>query len=118
MSPIIHGAVGWLVGARQQRRRDRVVVAVAAVAPDIDGLGLIVSEELYVEWHHRLAHGAIFAVVTFVVAAAICRSWRVGLLSFVAFHTHVAMDLMGSGPGWPIMYWYPWSLSEWLPSWQ
>ena len=63
MSPIIHAAVGWLIGQPLKERRDRIVVAVAAVAPDIDGLGLLVSEELYVEWHHRLAHGAIAAVV-------------------------------------------------------
>ena len=118
MSPIIHGAVGWLVGARAARRRDRVVVAVAAVAPDVDGFGLIVSEDLYLAWHHRLAHGALWAVATVVVAFAVTRSWRTSLLALLAFHTHIAMDLVGSGPGWPILYWYPFSTTEWLPSWQ
>lgn len=118
MSPIIHACVGWLVGHRLARHRDRVVVAVAAVAPDIDGLGLIVSEDLYVEWHHRLAHGALFAVATAVVAGVLCRSPWVAALSVVAFHTHVAMDLVGSGPGWPIVYGYPFDGTEWLPAWQ
>jgi hypothetical protein len=132
MSPIIHGCVGWLIGQPLTKRRDRVVVTVAALAPDLDGLGLLISEDLYVAWHHRLAHGAAFAVATFVVAALAASAHddgdtgkkrlphrlTVGLLALVAFHSHVAMDLVGSGPGWPILYFYPWSTTEWLPSWQ
>ena len=118
MSPIIHGCVGWLIGHRRQRRRDRIALTVAAVAPDLDGVGLLVSEELYVEWHHRLAHGAIFAVVTAVFVGAVCRSRRAAALAVLAFHSHVVMDLVGSGPGWPILYWYPFDHTEWLPSWQ
>jgi hypothetical protein len=118
MSPIIHGCVGWLIGHRLQSRRARLAVTVAAVAPDLDGVGLLVSEELYVEWHHRLAHGAIFAVVTAVVVGSMCRSKKAAALALIAFHSHVVMDLVGSGPGWPILYWYPFDHTEWLPSWQ
>jgi hypothetical protein len=118
MSPIIHGCVGWLLGQPLEHRRDRIAITVAAVAPDLDGVGLLVSEELYVEWHHRLAHGAIFAVVTAVAAGLVCRSKKAALLGVLAFHSHVLMDLAGSGPGWPILYWYPFADTEWLPSWQ
>src|SRR5687768_7471157 len=98
MSPIIHGAVGWLIAQPLKERRDRIVVAVAAVAPDVDGLGLLISEELYLEWHHRLAHGAIAAVVVPVLCALLCRQRALGaLLGFLAFHSHIAMDLCGSG---------------------
>jgi len=118
MSPIIHGAVGWLIAQPLPRRRDRAIVTLAAVAPDLDGIGLIYSAELYVEWHHRLAHGAIFAVVTALVVGVACKSARAAALSVLAFHSHVAMDLVGSGPGWPIVYWYPFDNTEWLPTWQ
>lgn len=119
MSPIIHGAVGWLIGQRLERRRDRIVIAALAVAPDLDGLGVVVSEQAYVDWHHRLAHGAIAAVVATVVGGLLVqpRLWGL-LLGFVAFHSHIVMDLAGSGPGWPILYWWPWRDTEWLPSWQ
>jgi hypothetical protein len=118
VSPIIHAAVGWLVAQPLAKRRDRILVTVAAVAPDIDGLGLLISDELYENWHHRLAHGIAAAVVTLVVCAIVSRSVRGALLGVVAFHTHIAMDLAGSGPGWPILYFWPWSNTEWLPAWQ
>jgi inner membrane protein len=121
MSPLIHGCVGWLIGHRSSSRRTRVVCTVAAVAPDIDGIGLLVSEDLYLAWHHRLAHGVGFAVATAVVAGLACRRerpLRAAALALLAFHSHIVMDLVGSGPGWPILYWWPWSTTEWLPSWQ
>lgn len=130
MSPIVHGAVGWLLGQGCARRRERVALAVLAVAPDVDGLGIVVSEQAYVDWHHRLAHGAIAAVVATVVGAVVFatggdrtastgRSALVGaLLGALAFHSHVVLDLCGSGPGWPILYGWPWTDTEWLPSWQ
>lgn len=121
MSPIIHGCVGWLIGHRSSSRRVRVVCTVAAVAPDVDAVGLVVSADLYLAWHHRLAHGVGFAIATAVVAALVCRRKRplhAAALALLAFHSHVVMDLAGSGPGWPILYWWPWSTTEWLPSWQ
>jgi inner membrane protein len=121
MSPIIHGCVGWLIGHRSSSRRVRAVCTIAAVAPDIDGAGLLISDDLYLAWHHRLAHGMAFAVATAVLAALVCRRERpvrAAGLAVLAFHSHIAMDLVGSGPGWPILYWWPWSTAEWLPSWQ
>lgn len=118
MNPIIHGEIGWLCGAHLPRKRDRVVVTLASVLPDLDGAGLLISDELYAAWHHKLAHGALAAVVFPVVALAISRSPKVALLTLISFHLHVLADLAGSGPGWPIFYCWPWSHAEWLPSWQ
>jgi inner membrane protein len=119
MSPLIHAAVGWLIGHRLPRRRDRVIITLMAVAPDLDGVGILVSEDLYVEWHHRLAHGALAALVVTAVGA-LCASPRMrgALLAMLAFHSHILMDLVGSGPGWPILYWWPFDDAEWLPSFQ
>ncbi len=121
MSPLIHAEVGWLIAQPLPRRRDRVVVTVASVIPDVDGLGLVVSEQLYADWHHRLAHGVIAAVVVTLAAAAVCsprsRLAAAGL-ALLALHSHIAMDLCGSGPGWPIVYLWPFSETAWLPSWQ
>jgi inner membrane protein len=118
MNPIIHGFVGWLVAQPLARRRERAIVTLAAVLPDVDGLGLVVSDELYAAWHHRLAHGAPWAALTAIGVGLACRSPRAAVLGVAAFHTHIAMDLVGSGPGWPILYWYPFTDTEWLPSWQ
>lgn len=118
MSPLIHAEVGWLLSLRLARRRDRLLVVAAAVVPDIDGVGLLFSDELYENWHHRLAHGAIAAVVITLVVLGWTRKPMAAALACAAFHSHIAMDLAGSGPGWPIAYWWPFSSSEWLPSWQ
>ena len=121
MSPLIHGAVGWLIAHRAASRRLRITTTIAAVVPDIDGIGLLHSEALYLEWHHRLCHGVGFAVVVAVVAALVCRREKPALaavLALIAYHSHIVLDLCGSGPGWPILYFWPWSSLEWLPSWQ
>lgn len=118
MSPIIHAQLGWLCGSRLERKRDRVLVTACAVVPDLDGLGLLVSEDLYIAWHHRLAHGALWLLFTALLGFAISRRAEVAAWCVAAFGTHVLADLAGSGPGWPVMFWWPFSDVEWLPSWQ
>jgi inner membrane protein len=117
------GDVGAHLGGKHiaglpQRRR-------AARRPDVerplralDRRRILVSEELYEEWHHRLAHGAVAAVVVTVLAFVLLRNAKAALLGCAAFHSHIAMDLAGSGPGWPILYFWPFADVEWLPSWQ
>ena len=61
-----------------------------------------------------------------VVCVALARQrLQVGLLALLTFHLHLLCDLAGSGPGWPIWYFWPTSLREWfwdgqweLASWQ
>lgn len=111
--------MGWLIAQPLARRRDRIAIAAIAVAPDVDGFGIVIDPDLYVAFHHRLAHGAAAAVIATVVGAALCQPrLRGALLALLAFHSHVVMDLCGSGPGWPIIYGWPLSDVEWLPSWQ
>lgn len=118
MSPVVHAGVGWLIGAALPRRKDRVVACVAAVIPDLDGLTLLFGEDLYAEWHHKVTHGFAFALVVTLAAHTIARSWKTTLAAALAYHSHVACDLAGSGPGWPILYGWPLDDVAWLPSWQ
>jgi hypothetical protein len=65
---------------------------------------------MYGRWHHVLTHGLVFAVITGAACAFLARErWRVALLAFVAFHLHIACDLLGSGVEWTISYFYPFS---------
>lgn len=115
MSPLIHGELGWLIAQRLRARRDRVLVAVAGVAPDLDGLTLLGGEELYGEYHHVLFHGIPGALLTMGVCMALARQrLATGLLALAAFHLHLVCDLAGSGPGWPIFYFWPFSRVEWM----
>lgn len=126
MNPIVHAELSWLLAQRLEARRDRVLVACAGLAPDVDGLSILGGGEWYARYHHLLFHGYVGAAVTALACAALARSRRaVAALALLAFHLHLLCDLAGSGPGWPIWYFWPTSRHEWfwdgqwdLASWQ
>lgn len=124
MNPITHALTGWCLAESVPglSRRGKALITVAAVAPDLDGLGVIAevatwgSEHPLLWWtdyHHVLCHNLAFAIVLGVVSAVVVDSRRslVGVLAFVAVHLHILEDLAGSrGPDgyqWPIAYLYP-----------
>jgi hypothetical protein len=78
--------------------------------PDVDGLGLIISDSAYVQWHHVLAHNLLAGLLASALFMTIGRSeLKIGLLYLALFHLHLAMDLVGSGSGWGIQYLWPFS---------
>lgn len=103
-----------------------MLVVVAGIAPDLDGLSLLGGLEAYARYHHVLFHGVPGALLTAGLCALLaCQRAATGLLALVAFHLHLLCDLAGSGPGWPILYLWPLSDREWawegqwdLASWQ
>ena len=126
MSPSAHFIASWLVATvTTDNPRDRKLVTLAGMLPDLDGLGMLVdiagglvsgkeSEfHYYQQYHHYLLHGWPGAVI---VSAALAffgrRRWRVALLCLVTFHLHLLCDLIGSrGPDaedlWSIAYGEP-----------
>ena len=126
MNPIVHAELSWLGAQKLADRRDRILVTLGGVLPDLDGLTLLGGEDLYGKWHHVLTHGVLSAVVISGALALLAkRKAAVFGLAFAAFHLHLVCDLLGSGPGWPIHYLWPFSLEEWgwsgqwdLASWQ
>lgn len=126
MNPIVHAELSWLPTFRLAQRRDRWLVTLAGVLPDLDGLTLLFGEEAYGKWHHVVTHGVFAAVLVTVALTALARERvKVAALGFAMFHLHLLCDLAGSGPGWPITYFWPvshrelsWS-GQWnLASWQ
>ena len=110
-------------------RRDRALVTVAAVAPDLDGLGII-PELLtrhgqhplfwFTEYHHSL-HALWFAILISAISFFLLgRKWLTPAMAFLAFHVHLLEDLAGSrGPdgSWPIPYLFPLT-DRWTWIWQ
>jgi inner membrane protein len=103
-------------------RKDRAVVTVACVIPDVDGLGIIpelltrnsTHPLLWFTLYHHSLHNLAFALVVAALAFAIAtRRWRTGLLALASFHLHLFEDVIGSrGPDgyqWPIPYLAPFS---------
>ena len=101
-------------------------MTLAGVLPDLDGLTLLAGQDLYGQWHHVLTHGFVSAlVISGGLAAFARRKAAVFGLGLAAFHLHLWCDLLGSGPGWPLFYFWPFNREQWfwsgqwdLASWQ
>lgn len=136
MSPITHFLVGWSAATcGNLRLRERALVTIAGIAPDIDGAGLIFgifsSEKdaplkWWGEYHHVLGHNIGFGLLlAFAAFAMSTKRWLVSLLAMVSFHLHLLGDVLGAkgpeGYQWPIPYLLPFSDAwqwEWSGQWQ
>jgi hypothetical protein len=137
LSPVTHFLLSWAIAdAARLPPRACLAVALAGVAPDLDGLGLVVDlgarafglpdPDWYGRAHHVLLHGLpgalLIAGVTLVAmrhdAATAAARWQLAFWLLVAVHLHLACDLLGSGgpqhQHWPIAYLSPISAA---PAW-
>src|SRR5438128_8541792 len=118
MSPVTHFLIGWITANASGKfdKRERAMITIAGVAPDIDGLGIIAefltrnSHQPLTWWsqyHHILAHNLGFGLLLIAIGYLLsARCWTTALLVFFSFHLHLFADLIGSrGPDgyqWPI----------------
>lgn len=111
-----HILSGWCVSnLLPLTPRERVLCMVAAAAADVDGLGIVVSQELYWDFHHKLGHGIAFGLLLASILAALSTRHLLALVAYLAcFHLHLVLDSFGSGPDWPIHYLWPISDAAWL----
>jgi len=142
MHVVTHLLMGWTLAEHTTKSpRDRALITVASMAPDLDGLGLIVDAaaplfdgtmQWYDRFHHLLLHGLPGALVCTALLACFANAkWRAAWLIFVSYHLHLLGDFFGSRGGsetaiWPIHYLAPlseelifsWSGQWELTSWQ
>lgn len=134
MNPITHLLTGWaLTLPCDLERRDRTLVVLASVAPDVDSVGAIGdllqgrsldSYEFYARYHHVLGHNVLFAfLLTLGCVLLARRRLLVGALGALAVHLHFAADVVGSagpdGSHWEVPYLLPFSRSwQWAVPWQ
>jgi hypothetical protein len=124
MSPITHFLTGWVVAnSALLNRRDRILVTLAGIVPDVDGLGIVAeiateNTSNFLPWwsqyHHVLCHNLGFGLMIAATAfLASVRRWTSALLALLVFHLHLIGDLVGAkGPDgyqWPIPYLLPFS---------
>jgi inner membrane protein len=123
LSPVTHFLAGWMLANFADRRRDRILIALAGVAPDLDGVGILPelltaksSHPLtwFSDYHHVLGHNIGFALsITLAAFMVSGRRWKTAALVFASFHLHLLCDLAGArGPDgyqWPIPYLLPFS---------
>lgn len=132
MNPASHFLLSWTIANTADiPRRDRALVTLSGVIPDIDGVGIIaelLTENTsvpliwYSKYHHVLGHnlglGLILVVTVFLLSI---KRWVSAVLALLAFHLHLLGDLVGSrGPDgyqWPIPYFLPFS-TDWALTWK
>jgi len=121
MSPVTHFFSGWVfANFFDLHRRDRAMVTLACIAPDVDGLGIIPElltrssphPLLWFSLYHHSLHNLVFALVIAAIASALAaQKWKTGLLALLSFHIHLFEDVLGSrgpeGYQWPIPYLAP-----------
>jgi len=108
MSPITHFLVGWASLERfQASRRDKGLVVLAGLAPDLDGLGIVVdfatrvlglpATDYYQSFHRVYGHGLPAALTIAAVAGVLgVRRFWVACCAFISVHLHFLCDLLGS----------------------
>jgi hypothetical protein len=103
-----HIGLSWLVAsAGRLSRRDRWLVTLAGVLPDLDGAGIVWSHQAYEAVHRAAGHGLLFVLL--LVAFALWRAdarWTAASLAAVSFHLHLVLDVVGTG-GLPVRYFWP-----------
>ena len=125
MNPITHFLLSWGVANTlpNSTKRDRLIITLAGMAPDFDGVGLVAevitrdsSHPLrwWTDYHHILGHNVAAAAVVTVIAALAARTrLQTALLACLAFHLHLLCDVAGArgpdGDQWPIPYLLPFS---------
>ena len=100
---------GWCAGNLLPiTARERLFCMIAATIPDIDGLGIIVSEHWYTQFHHILGHNLLFGLIVSTVLAIFSTHKMLGFVAYCGlFHLHLLMDYWGSGRDWGICYFWP-----------
>jgi inner membrane protein len=105
VSPITHFFTGWVLGSVVgSNKRERAVITLAAVVPDLDGLGIIPEfftrnsrhPLLWFSQYHHDLHILLFAIVVSFFAFFLAgRRWRPAIFAFIGFHLHLVEDLVG-----------------------
>lgn len=114
--PITHALIGWAVAhLSRPDRATRFWCLLTSVAPDLDAFGILLGRDNYERFHHVLFHNLLFGFVVTLLSARWI-GWSPGALGlvFAAFVSHLVGDYFGSGPGWGISPYLPFSSFEYL----
>lgn len=111
-----HVLAGWCISnAKELTARERLFCMLCSLLPDLDGLGILFGKSYYILYHHVYGHNLLIAFwssMTFTIFSR--HKLKAFLFYFFLFHLHLIMDFFGSGPGWPIVYFWPFSEYKFL----
>jgi len=122
---LTHIGISWIAANLVPgSRKDRCLIVLAGLVLDLDGIGILWSQDAYVALHRAVGHCLLFGLLVVASAMVLADSpWKTGLLAAISFHLHLVLDVLGTG-GPPIRYLWPftdwgfayrdhWVLSSW-----
>ncbi len=113
---LTHVGLGWIVanlGALS--RRDRCLVVLAGILPDLDGVGILWGEQAYLTAHRAVGHSLLFGLVLLAITVFCATApLATGALAALSFHLHLLLDVVGTG-GRPVRYLWP--FTDWSWTW-
>lgn len=109
-----HIMSGWCIAnCVRLTARERLLAMLAASLPDMDGISYIFGQEAYWATHHIYGHNLLYGVLLAgLLAAFSTHKVKCFLLFLGLIHLHFILDLLGSGEGWTIPYFLPFSKQE------
>lgn len=109
-----HLLAGWcLAGQPTRTSRERFLCMLVGVLPDLDGAGILIDVKYYHQYHHILGHTIFFGILSSALLARFSTNrWQMFWLFLAIFHSHILLDLLGSGDGWGMQYFWP--ASSWV----
>jgi membrane-bound metal-dependent hydrolase YbcI (DUF457 family) len=110
---LTHIGQSWIIAhLRDGSARDRWLIVLAGIVLDLDGAGIVWSQQAYIATHRVVGHGLLAALVVLVLVMVLADApWPTGILAACAFHLHVLLDVVGTG-GFPIPYVWPFARWE------
>ncbi len=104
-----HILSGWcLANCLPLSPRQRLCSMLAATLADLDGLGIVLGQRHYHQFHHTLGHNIFFVAALSAILAAFSPRRPLSFLWYLTLgHVHLLMDYFGSGPFWKIHYLWP-----------
>ena len=112
-----HAQVGWFAARwAGLEQRDRCLVALAAMLPDLDGLSIVFGYSAYYRIHHVWLHN-VFACagIALLVAVTARRKVAVFVVAAAGILLHIVSDgfgLLALMPLWPASRWVFWPNDE------
>jgi hypothetical protein len=98
MSPISHLLIAWIIAhIFFLDYRERRLCLIAGVIPDIDGVFILFSQDLFIKLHHTLGHWLIFGIpLAFLFSVFSKKKLKSFGAYSLAFSFHLIADIMGS----------------------